>query len=112
MRDFDRYSIPGEEQVASFLRKMAFAVDKRMNPVFEGHRTTYPGQANIGMRDAIGFGLMYTSPYAGYAIVGHQFLKTPGQNVGIESSPQGSYHLGGTGEVYYPFKGIVDVIFK
>ena len=111
MRDFDRYSIPGEEQVASFLRKMAFAIDRRMNPVFEGHRTTYPGQANLGMKDAIGFGLMYTTPYAVYAVVGHQLLKTPGQTVGIETSPQGSYHLGGTGEVYYPFKGIVDRIF-
>ncbi len=111
MRDFERYSIPAEEQVASFLRKMAFAVDRRMNPVFEGHRTTYPGQANIGMKDAIGFGMMYTTPYAVYAVVGHQLLKTPGQTVGIETSPQGSYHLGGTGEVYYPFKGIVDRIF-
>jgi len=111
MRDFDRYSIPAEEQIASFLRKMAFAVDARMNPVFEGHRTTYPGQANIGMRHAVGFGMMYTSPYAVYAVTAHQLLKTPSQTVGIEPSPQGSYHLGG-GETYYPFKGIVDVIFK
>jgi len=112
MKNLDQYSLPGEEQIASFLRRMAFAFDRRMNPVFEGHRTTYPGQANIGIRDAVGFALMKTTPYAVYAVVGHQLLQTPSQNVGIETSPQGSYHLAGTGDVYYPFKGIVDVIFK
>lgn len=106
-----QHSIVGEEYVAEFLRRMAFAYDRRVNPVFEGHRTTYPGESRIGVSQAIGFGFMYTSPSGIYSVAGHQLMVTPGRTVGIDPSPQGSYHLGGGG-TYYPFKGIIDVIFK
>jgi len=108
---YEHPSLVGDEHIGEFLRRLAMAYEARVNPVFEGHRTTYPGETRIGMSQAIGFGFMYTSPGAVYAVAGHQLLTTPGQTVGIEASPQGSYHLGG-GDTYYPFKGIVDVIFK
>jgi len=104
-------TIVGEEHIAEFLRRMAIDFDRRVNPVFEGHRTTYPGQSRITMSQAIGFGFMYTSPSAIYAVATYQLAVSPGRTVGIDPSPQGSYHLGG-GETYYPFKGIIDVIFK
>jgi hypothetical protein len=111
MKQMERYETTGAEEIARFLRNMALAFDQRMNPVFEGHRTTYPGQANIGLTQAIGFGMMYTSPSAALAVMNAELMRTRTRSVGIDPSPQGSYHLGG-GETYYPFKGIVDVIFN
>ena len=113
MRDLDRVpTFAGEEQIAQFLRRIALDFNKRCNPVFEGHRTTYPGQQRIGMSQAIGFGFMYSSPGAVYSVAAYQLLTIPGKNVGIQTSPHGSYHLGGGDQVYYPFKGVVDFIFK
>lgn len=108
---YEHPSVVGEEYIAKFIRQLALAYEGRVNPVFEGHRTTYPGESRIGVSQAIGFGMMYTSPGGAYALFGHQLFVTPARTVGIEASPQGSYHLGG-GETYYPFKGIVDVVFK
>jgi len=110
MRDI--YPQIGEEHFAEFLRRIAIDFDKRANPVFEGHRTTYPGQQPVTYSQAIGLGIMYTSPAAFYAAGGHQLLSSSSKNVGIVTSPHGSIHLGGGEEIYYPFKGIVDVIFK
>ncbi len=111
MKQLERYEIIGEVHIARFLRNMALAFDQRMNPVFEGHRTTYPGEAKIGFGQAVGFGMMYTSPSAALAVMNAELMRTRTRSVGIDPSPQGSYHLGG-GETYYPFKGIVDVIFN
>ncbi len=83
---FDQPTMVGEEHFAEFLRRMAFAYDKRVNPVFEGHRTTYPGEARIGMSQAIGYGFMYTSSPAIYTVASHQLLVAPGRTVGIDSS--------------------------
>ncbi len=103
----DKY-ITGEELFAEMLRKISIDFDKRMNPVFEGHRTTYPGQNPMTMAQAIGYGLMITSPSAVYTTAAYQLLTTPGRSVTIERSPAGSYHLGAGDEFYYPGKGIVE----
>ncbi len=103
----DNY-LTGEELFADMLRKISLGFDKRMNPVFEGHRTTYPGQSPITMGQAIGYGFMITSPSAVYTAAAYQLLATPGRSVTIEPGPVGSYRLGAGDEFYYPGKGIVD----
>lgn len=112
MRRSQRYSISGEEQIAEMLRRIAMDFNKRANPVFEGHRTTYPGQQPMSVLNAVGYGFMAVTPKAAYAYAAHQVLRTPSASTGIEASPYGSYHLSAGDEIYYPFKGIVDVIFK
>jgi hypothetical protein len=108
----NEYQLTGEEHFARMLKQISLDFNKRTNPVFEGHRTTYPGQRPITIGQAVGFGLMATSPSAAYSAAAYQLLSTPGRSVGIDRSPVGSYHLGAGDEIYYPFKGIVDVIFK
>ena len=68
----------GEEHIAEFLRRIAMRYEKTVNPVFEGHRTTYPGQKPVTASQTVGFAMMYTNPSAIYAVVGHQLLITPG----------------------------------
>ena len=110
MNDFE-YLLPGDD-MGKFLKTIADSFQRRMNPTFDGHRTTYPGQQPIGWKSAVGYGLMSTSPKAVYAVAARQLLVVPQKNVGIEASPYGSYHLSGGDQVYYPFKGVVDYIFK
>jgi hypothetical protein len=104
----ETYTLTAEEHFAKMLRMIALDFDKRMNPVFEGHRTTYPGASRITMGHAIGYGLMVTSPSALYSAAAYQLYTTPGRSVSIDRGPGGSYHLGGGDDFYYPGKGIVE----
>jgi len=109
MNEYD--STHGADDIAKFLKFLADDFQRRANPSFDGHRTTYPGQKSITPRHAVGYGLMATSPKAVYSAVAHETLMTPINTVGIEASPYGSYHLSGGDEIYYPFKGIIDLLF-
>jgi len=99
------------QSMGDFARFVADNFERRMNPVFEGHRTNVPGQKPITMAHAIGFGMMYTSPKAVFAATSHELAMTPIRSVGIESTDVGSYHLSAGDDVYYPFKGIIDILF-
>jgi len=96
------------EGMADFMRRMARGVDRRFNPVFDGHRTTYPGQQNYRWYQAVGLLSAWTMPRVVAVYAASELVKTPGRNVGIVESPQGTYHLGGVDEVWYPGKSIID----
>ena len=99
------------DDIYKFLRFLADDFQRRANPTFEGHRTTYPGQQQMTFRHAVGYGFMTISPKAVYAAVAHETLMTPVNTAAIEASPYGSYHLSASDETYYPFKGIIDLLF-
>lgn len=109
MNEYDSHI--GADDIAKFLKFIADDFQRRANPTFDGHRTTYPGQQPMTFRHAVGYGFMATSPKAVYAAVAHETLMTPVNTAAIEASPYGSYHLSASDETYYPFKGIIDLLF-
>jgi len=99
------------ESMGEFLRQAAISFDRRMNPVFEGHRTTYPGYRPVTTTEAIGLFSSRTLPIMAGSYASSELMLTPVRTVGIDVSPQGSYHLSAGDDTYYPFKGIIDLLF-
>ena len=101
---FTGHDVPPGEEMARFLRAMSDDISRRTNPVFEGHRTTYPGQVNFTWQQAVGYGSMIFGTRAAAAFTAKETLAMPARSLTVESDPHGfgSYHAVGTGEVYYP----------